>query len=117
MCSVEPHDGRGAGVLEKLDTFRYESRFTTWAYRVAINLAAGELRRKRWTDISLDTMGPDDTPDFSPREDTSRPSPEREAERRAAAIAARTRVFFMAVVPLGMGGSSGTSAVPVRGAA
>jgi RNA polymerase sigma-70 factor (ECF subfamily) len=28
----------------KLDTFRNDSRFTTWAYSVAVKHAAGELR-------------------------------------------------------------------------
>ena len=43
-------------VLSKLATFRDESKFTTWAYRVAINLAASELRRRRWRNVSLDAM-------------------------------------------------------------
>ncbi len=43
-------------ILDKLDTFRGDSKFTTWAYRVAINQAAGDLRRRRWDNISLDAM-------------------------------------------------------------
>jgi RNA polymerase sigma-70 factor, ECF subfamily len=35
-------------ILEKLDTFRGESQFTTWAYAVALRGALGALRRKRW---------------------------------------------------------------------
>ncbi len=33
-------------VEAKLDTFRGDSRFTTWAYGVAIKHAAGELRQR-----------------------------------------------------------------------
>ncbi len=43
-------------ILDKLDTFRGDSKFTTWAYRVAINQAAGDLRRRRWDNVSLDAM-------------------------------------------------------------
>ena len=35
-------------VREKLHTFRGESRFSTWAYSIAIRIALGELRRRRW---------------------------------------------------------------------
>jgi RNA polymerase sigma-70 factor (ECF subfamily) len=35
-------------ILRKLDTFRGESRFTTWAYKFAILEAAVKLRRRAW---------------------------------------------------------------------
>jgi RNA polymerase sigma-70 factor (ECF subfamily) len=34
--------------LAHLDAFRGESRFTTWAYQIAIRQALGALRRQRW---------------------------------------------------------------------
>ncbi len=34
--------------LKHLDAFRGESRFTTWAYQIAIRQALGALRRQRW---------------------------------------------------------------------
>jgi RNA polymerase sigma-70 factor (ECF subfamily) len=40
-------------ILKSLDTFRGESRFTTWAQKIAIHVAFTELRRRRWKDISL----------------------------------------------------------------
>lgn len=40
-------------VLNNLDTFRGESRFTTWAQRIAVRVAYTELRRRRWRDVSL----------------------------------------------------------------
>lgn len=43
-------------ILNKLDTFRGQSKFTTWAYRIVINLAAGELRHRRWSALSLEAL-------------------------------------------------------------
>jgi RNA polymerase sigma-70 factor (ECF subfamily) len=40
-------------ILDSLETFRGESRFTTWAQKIAIHVAFTELRRRRWKDISL----------------------------------------------------------------
>lgn len=40
-------------ILASLESFRGESRFTTWAQKVAINVAFSELRRRRWKDVSL----------------------------------------------------------------
>ena len=35
-------------VRAKLDTFRNDSRFTTWVHRIAVNALLGQLRRRRW---------------------------------------------------------------------
>lgn len=43
-------------ILEALDTFRGESRFTTWAQKIAVHVAFTELRRRRWRDVSLEEM-------------------------------------------------------------
>ena len=43
-------------VLEKLDTFRGQSKFTTWVYKIAVRIALSDLRRHRWRDISLDEL-------------------------------------------------------------
>jgi RNA polymerase sigma-70 factor, ECF subfamily len=43
-------------ILRNLEGFRGESKFTTWAYRFAINAAATELRRQRYRDLSLDHL-------------------------------------------------------------
>ena len=40
-------------ILKSVDTVRGESRFTTWAQKIAIHVAFTELRRRRWKDISL----------------------------------------------------------------
>jgi len=42
-------------IREKLDTFRGESRFTTWATTVAIRVLLGELRRRRWARLAIDS--------------------------------------------------------------
>lgn len=40
-------------ILKNIQTFRGESKFTTWAQKIAIHVAFTELRRRRWKDISL----------------------------------------------------------------
>ena len=46
-------------VLDNLDSFRGESRFITWAQKIAIRVAFSELRRKRWENIALQDLVPD----------------------------------------------------------
>ena len=43
-------------ILNGLHTFRGESRFTTWAHKIAVRVAFTELRRRRWQDVSLDEL-------------------------------------------------------------
>ena len=43
-------------ILNALDTFRGESRFTTWAQKIAVRVAFTELRRRRWKDVSLQDL-------------------------------------------------------------
>jgi RNA polymerase sigma-70 factor, ECF subfamily len=45
-------------ILANLDSFRGESKFTTWAQKIAIRVAFSELRRKRWENISLEDLAP-----------------------------------------------------------
>jgi RNA polymerase sigma-70 factor (ECF subfamily) len=40
-------------IRQKIDTFRGESRFTTWATSIAIRILLGELRRRRWKHLSI----------------------------------------------------------------
>lgn len=67
-------------ILDKMDTFRGESRFTTWAQKVAIRVAFTEMRRQRWKDISIEDLLPEDSGDFTPMV-LSDPSPD--PEKRA----------------------------------
>jgi RNA polymerase sigma-70 factor (ECF subfamily) len=43
-------------VLDKIESFRGESRFTTWAMRIAINVAYSDLRKARYRDVSLEKI-------------------------------------------------------------
>lgn len=43
-------------VLNRLSDFRGDSKFTTWAYKFAINMAMTAARRERWKGVSLDEL-------------------------------------------------------------
>ena len=43
-------------ILARLDDFRGDSRFTTWAYKFAVNVALVAARRERWKHVSLDAL-------------------------------------------------------------
>ncbi len=43
-------------VIANLDSFRGDSRFTTWATKIAVRLAISDLRRARYKDFSLDGL-------------------------------------------------------------
>ncbi len=45
-------------ILAALDSFRGESRFLTWAQKIAVHVAFTELRRRRWRDVSLEAVSP-----------------------------------------------------------
>ncbi len=62
--------------LRHLDDFRGESRFTTWAYQIAIRQALGALRRQRWH-AALDPTPQDGRLPERPIEDHASPDPER----------------------------------------
>jgi len=53
-------------VLGKLDSFRGESRFTTWAYKFALYDAALKVRRRAWQDREL-PLEPESWPDIASR--------------------------------------------------
>lgn len=71
-------------VMSSLESFRGESRFLTWAQKIAIHVALSDLRRKRWRDISLQEFI--ETPEgeeYTPAILTDPgASPEQEAARR-----------------------------------
>jgi RNA polymerase sigma-70 factor (ECF subfamily) len=43
-------------VLDNLPSFRGESKFTTWAYKFAINISLTMARLERWKEVSLDVL-------------------------------------------------------------
>jgi RNA polymerase sigma-70 factor (ECF subfamily) len=74
-------------VLRKLDSFRGDSRFTTWAYKFALLEAGVKLRRRAWEgrELSLDAEGRPSLPDL-------RPSPHADAETSELLGALRTAI-------------------------
>jgi RNA polymerase sigma-70 factor (ECF subfamily) len=44
-------------ILDRLESFRGDSRFTTWAMSIAIRVAYTTLRRRRWGNRSLADLG------------------------------------------------------------
>ena len=56
-------------IMGNLDSFKGESRFTTWAQKIAINVALTELKRRRWRDVSLQEL-------FARREAADREPPD-----------------------------------------
>ncbi len=71
-------------ILDNLDNFRGESKLTTWAQKIAVRVAYTELRRKRWKDISIEDLLPEDSgSDFTPAVLTDpKSSPERSASQK-----------------------------------
>jgi RNA polymerase sigma-70 factor (ECF subfamily) len=45
-----------SAILGHLDQFRGDSRFTTWAYKFAVNTALNAARRERWGRVPLDQL-------------------------------------------------------------
>jgi RNA polymerase sigma-70 factor (ECF subfamily) len=70
-------------ILDNLPSFRGESKFTTWALKIAIHVAYTELRRRRWQDVSLqELMLGQDGSEFTPAILTDPdPGPENAASR------------------------------------
>ncbi len=73
-------------VLDNLDSFRGDSRFTTWATKIAVRVAISDLRRARYKDFRLDDLTAND--DLLPLEflaaanpQAGVPAPERAAEQ------------------------------------
>jgi RNA polymerase sigma-70 factor (ECF subfamily) len=52
-------------VMQHLSDFRGDSKFTTWAYKFAINMAMVAARRERWKGVSLDELASSDETYFS----------------------------------------------------
>ncbi len=54
-------------VLDHLDSFEGRSQFTTWAHKIAVRVALTELRRRRWKDVSLESLTNSAEGDSSPQ--------------------------------------------------
>ena len=62
-------------ILDNVDSFRGESKFTTWAMKIAIREGYTELRKKRYKDIFLQ-----DYSNFAPEEKSAVEIKEQQAE-------------------------------------
>jgi RNA polymerase sigma-70 factor, ECF subfamily len=51
-------------VLNHLSDFRGDSKFTTWAYKFAINISLMAARRERWKGVPLDALASSDEGNF-----------------------------------------------------
>jgi RNA polymerase sigma-70 factor (ECF subfamily) len=74
--AVQSADDALVAVLKKLDDFRGESRFTTWAYKFALLEAAVKLRKRAWQGREI-PLEPETWEIFSSSGETS---PEQSAE-------------------------------------
>jgi RNA polymerase sigma-70 factor (ECF subfamily) len=79
-----------SAIVQRLHDFRGESRFTTWAYAFAINVALTAARRERWASVSLDRLLDEGAPlPATLLEDDRTPDPERRALQGEVAAAVR----------------------------
>ena len=72
-------------VMNHLSDFRGDSKFTTWAYKFAINMALMTARRERWKGISLDQLSSADGGSFMEwimRDKSSEVTPDQSAMQR-----------------------------------
>ena len=74
--AMQSADDALVAVLSKLDSYRGDSKFTTWAYKFALLEAAVKLRRRAWQgrEVPLE-------PETWPALPSGNPSPESSAER------------------------------------
>ncbi|HEY7519199.1 MAG TPA: sigma-70 family RNA polymerase sigma factor [Methylomirabilota bacterium] len=84
-------------ILQRLDTFRAESHFTTWAYTFAVNTALMAARRERWASVSLDRiLEGSDTPSVA-HDDPGVIDPETHALKAEAVAAIREGIEHLTV--------------------
>ena len=74
--AVQSADDALMAIMAKLDTFRGDSRFTTWAYKFALLEAAVKLRRRAWQGREI-PLEPETWEVFA----ADRPSPHGRAEQ------------------------------------
>jgi RNA polymerase sigma-70 factor (ECF subfamily) len=88
-------------VLAKLDDFRGESRFTTWAYKFALYEAAAKTRRRAWQGRELPTA-PEDWPAVAHLTDFETPERLRALQRGIAQLTPHQREVLIALAVNGV---------------
>jgi RNA polymerase sigma-70 factor, ECF subfamily len=86
--AVQAADDALVAVLSKLDTYRGESRFTTWAYKFALLEAAARMRRRPWIGREL----PLEDDGLAQLSDDGRASPADQAEASELMLAVRDAI-------------------------
>jgi RNA polymerase sigma-70 factor, ECF subfamily len=76
-------------LLQRLDTFRGASHFTTWAYTFAVNTALMAARRERWASVPLDHILEGTEAPSLPAGDQRAINPEQQALQTEAVVAIR----------------------------
>ena len=56
QCAEDCAQDALIATMDHLPDFRGDSKFSTWAYKFAINIALRTARRERWKNISLDEL-------------------------------------------------------------
>lgn len=71
-------------VMDKLDSFEGRSKFTTWVYKIGVNIGLGQLRLRKWKEVSLDGLEEGSEADEMPsaRFSSEGPGPEGMLERQ-----------------------------------
>ncbi|MFH2115585.1 MAG: sigma-70 family RNA polymerase sigma factor [Spirochaetota bacterium] len=81
-------------ILDKKDTFKGLSRFTTWAHKICVRIALSELRRKRWQDRSLDELLDQGAPIQGKQNDTNNDTDMKSAGPEAVASGSMIMVWL-----------------------
>ena len=82
--------------FERLGSFRGDSAFGTWVYRVAVNLVLESFRKKsRWTARIDDEVEPELALDAAVAGVGALPAKDLDLERAVAALPARARLVFV----------------------
>lgn len=71
-------------VIDRLDSFQGRSKFTTWVYKIGVNIGLSQLRLKKWKEVSLDGLeeGSDANEMPAARFSSDAPGPEALLERK-----------------------------------
>lgn len=69
-------------ILDSLETFRCQSRFTTWATSIAVRIGISQLRRHYYRDISLDATSESDENRIHVTDSSSRVSDDSEGRHQ-----------------------------------
>ncbi len=79
-------------VLSRIETFEGRSRFETWAMAIAVRSALSELRKRRWSEVSLESLLEDARIDGKTATEPGE-RPQRTAEREAILVVLHRLIY------------------------